>query len=116
VALYGVNPHSDFHPIVSLEAPTARYLGHQVRSLPMLWRGGLPVLETTGGWAPLAIADGVTDLRYVQVVARHWYARWTRSALLEGEPGPLREINEGLVAHVEELRQLSGGPVPAERV
>ena len=43
VALYGAVPHSDFHPVVALDAPRSRFVGASVQSITNLTRAGMPV-------------------------------------------------------------------------
>ena len=116
VALYGAEPHSDFHPTVSLNAPRARFTGASVQSITNLTRAGLPVLEITGGRVPAAVSENV-DLRTDGIGARdHWTARFVRDALLQGDFAALAKSEPDVARQVEVLRRLSVGRVPDDQV
>ncbi|MBX3725713.1 MAG: fused MFS/spermidine synthase [Xanthomonadales bacterium] len=84
VAAAGAVPHSDFHPVVALQAPRARFTGAHVELLPALAATGLPVLELTAGRQPVGLAATPAWDPDSQGVVNHWQARDVRSGMLAG--------------------------------
>ena len=116
VTLYGAVPHSDFYPVVALNAPRARFVGASVQSISTLTRAGMPVLELTGGWTPAAVSENV-DRSTDGVGARdHWTARYVRDALLSGDVSELQRSEPEVVDPVIHLRKLSVGVVDDAQV
>ena len=116
VALYGAEPHSDFHPTVSLDAPRARFIGSSVKSVSNLTRAGLPVLEFTGGKEPATAAEDV-DRRTVGTGAQdHWTARYVRQDLVGGDSDALAKAEPAVAEQVEILRRLSSAPIAEDQV
>jgi predicted membrane-bound spermidine synthase len=56
VRLHGGASHSDFHPVVSLEGPKARFLDQTAGLLPLLANNGMPVLDLVSGRRPVRVA------------------------------------------------------------
>lgn len=107
VALHGAEPHSDYHPVVSLNAPRARFVGSSVQSISALTRAGLPVLELTGGRRAAAISENI-DLLTDGVGARdHWIARFVGDGLRGGDLANIERMEPSIVAHVGSLAKLS---------
>lgn len=114
VALYGVEPHSDFHPVVSLRAPRARFLGREATSLANVASAGLPVLELTGGRGPMLDSHIVSPLAGQRGATDYWNALYLREALLENRSGRLQAVSPDAVSHVRFLKSTEDGPVTAE--
>jgi spermidine synthase len=113
VALYGAVPHSDFYPVVALNAPRARFVGSSVRSISNLTRAGLPVLELTGGRRPAAVSDNVAFSAEGLGARDHWNARYVRDALRDGNFEGLTRMEPDVAEQVQTLRRLSSGVVGA---
>ena len=111
VAIYGAVPHSDFYPVVSLNAPRSRFIGASVRSITNLTRAGLPVLELTGGRTPAAVSDAVAFNAEGIGARDHWNARFVRDALRDGNSKSLGQLEPAVASQVETLRTLSAGVV-----
>lgn len=84
VAASGAVPHSDFHPVVALQAPRARFTGAHVELLPALAAAGLPVLELLAGRRPVGLDATPRWDPDSQGVVNHWQARDVRSGMLAG--------------------------------
>lgn len=101
VELVGSPPHSDFYPVVSLNAPRARFTGESASGLQILMMAGMPVLEMVDGRRPAAIADGSTEAAASLAAEMHALAKGARrpdrirhrgaSASRRGRSGPRRE-------------------------
>ena len=111
VAIYGAVPHSDFYPVVALNAPRSRFVGASVQSITNLTRAGMPVLELTGGRLPAAVADAVAFSAEGIGARDHWNARFVRDALRIGDFGALAQLEPEVASEVETLRRLSAGVV-----
>ena len=114
VSLHGAVPHSDFYPTVALDAPRARFTGANVQSIGWLTRAGMPVLELTGGRAPVPVSANV-DRETDGVGARdHWIARSIGDALLRADFGTIDKMEPAVGKHIATLARLSAAPVPAQ--
>ncbi len=111
VALYGAVPHSDFYPVVALNAPRSRFVGASVQSITNLTRAGLPVLELTGGRQPAAVADDVVYNADGIGARDHWNARYVRDALRDGDFEGIERIEPAVASQLQNLRRLSAGIV-----
>lgn len=110
VALGGAVPHDDFHPVVSLQAPKARFKGETASHLLTLLSSGMPVLEMTDGRKPVPLSRPVAYFRSDAVELRR-DASFNRDALLDGVPAaPAPEYKE-VAAELRQLRRLSSAPV-----
>lgn len=111
VNLLGATPHSDFHPVVALEAPRARFIGSVANSMQLLMIAGMPVLDITDGREPPAIADGILETDVSLGASLHWIGRSVRTALTEGDLAPLEQRDTDVANAVGRLRTLSAGPI-----
>jgi predicted membrane-bound spermidine synthase len=116
VALYGAEPHSDFHPVVALRAPRARFIGSAAFSLDMVASAGLPILEVTGGREPLFDTDVVSPLDDRRGATDYWNALYLREALLENWSGRLESVSPDAVGHVRLLKRMADAPVTRENL
>jgi len=116
VALYGAEPHSDFYPVVALEAPRARFMGSSVRFFLDLMRPGMPVLDITSGREAPGLDDSVDQLTEGTGAVDYWRARHVRDAVMTGRVEELRGSEAAVVEHVETLRRLSAASVPEDAV
>lgn len=116
VSLVGAIPHSDFHPVVALEAPRARFTGATATSLQLLLMAGMPVLDVTDGREPPSIADSVSDVPTSLAAEVHWIGREVRAALAHGDASGLSRRDSRLAGNVQRLRELSASPVPADQL
>ncbi len=116
VALHGSVPHSDYHPVVSLNAPRARFVGASVQSISALTRAGLPVLELTGGRRAAAISENI-DLVTDGFGARdHWVARFIADGLRRGEFKDIERLEPKVAEHVVALERMSSKRVTADEL
>ena len=111
VALFGVEPHSDYFPVISLEAPKARFIGANAGSLRSLASAGMPVLEFTGGRTAMLDADQVSPLQDLDGATDFWNAIFVREALLEGRTDRLEAMSKSVVEPVEMLRRSAVAPI-----
>ncbi|WP_187265909.1 spermine synthase [Alkalisalibacterium limincola] len=99
--LYGNQLHSDFHPVVALNAPRSRFKGESALVFMDLVLGGFPVLEfTEGGARPDArlVSDAAASLLAGDARLAVEY----RAALL----GVSREVASGAFEQTELVREL----------
>lgn len=116
VMLYGAQPHSDYYPLVSLNAPRSRFRNDSVQSLNNLSAVGMPVMEITAGRKPIAMKENVIFEDISLSAIDHWNARDTRDAVL-GEPmDRLTKRIPSIGAQISTLRGLSTTRVPDERI
>ncbi|KFL35885.1 hypothetical protein [Arenimonas donghaensis] len=110
VRMTGVPAHDDFHPVVSLQAPRARFKNRSADWLLRLETAGLPLLETIAGRRTvpadlvLTEAEGSLSLRLAQE------GRRIRAAMT-GEPLPGAFHEPSLADAGRELRLLSGAGI-----
>jgi spermidine synthase len=111
VTLFGAEPHSDYFPVVSLNAPRARFKGDRVQSLSNLTKVGMPLLEMTGGRQPASIAQQVILETISHGSTDHWNARDTRALMLGESSGTLDKREPDLIKYLAELRHLSSAKI-----
>ncbi|HET9032600.1 MAG TPA: fused MFS/spermidine synthase [Dokdonella sp.] len=105
VALYDATPHSDFYPVVSLNAPRARFEKSRVWMFSKLVDIGMPILNLTGVGEPPAIANEIAQSGINEPVINHWNALYVRATLLNNElQAPMNYEPKGGGAAVELLR------------
>jgi hypothetical protein len=107
VQLSGAEPHSDFHPVVSLEAPKARFMGSTARQLLTLMSLGMPVLEMTDGRTPVLLDEPVQFAGTSIGSELHWVAGGVRVALVHGNANTLESVDAAAAKQVARLRELS---------
>jgi spermidine synthase len=112
--LFDVKPYSDFHPVVALEAPRARFTGAVADSLQWLLEVGMPVLELTDNRRPPRISENQVESLTSTASTTHWLGRDVRESVRDGSPGPLKARDAALLAKAEALRSLSAKPVSPE--
>lgn len=110
VELFGATPHSDFHPVVSLQAPRDRFQGRSVSSFSNLQAVGMPVLEAIGVTAPPVDSPEVRYTLTSPGAMAYWNARFVR-AMMQGETWDGPPIEPELKEQVERLLGLSSSPV-----
>lgn len=101
VELFGAPVHTDFYPTVALGAPRARYKQESVRTVMNLMSVGMPVLEFTGGRAPMPVAANVRDMPGSMGAKDHANARRIRERLLG--VGTAKGLEPEVLAKVELL-------------
>lgn len=107
----GVRPHSDFYPVVALNAPRSRFKIEQAKSVFSVIESGLPVAELLGGRLEIP-TDEVTPNQYSRLSRFKLLAAAFRDGLLTGEPkGEKFGEERALVPHVLALLKLSAQPV-----
>lgn len=113
-ALAGSEPHTDFYPVVSLNAPRDRFAQRSAEIHTLVMGTGMPVLEMTGAREPASVADDVLyeDISFGAV--DHWVARDLRSLLLGEAAVYVPQLNQELAARVAQLQALSTQPLDAE--
>ena len=112
VRMAGVGPYDDFYPVVSLNAPRARFKNLAADWMLRLESSGLPVLETTAGSQPVPGAALLTDVEGGLSISLALEARRARAAVL-GQ-AQVDEIDEEALAEaVEELLKLSAADIVA---
>lgn len=107
VRLSGVPPHDDYYPVISLEAPKARFKNSSATWMLQLQQAGLPVLELTSGRMPIPAGESLSDVEGSPAVQSALLARRVRSHLT-GAPEVEDLADEALARAVEDLRRLSG--------
>lgn len=111
VSAAGVRPHSDFYPVVALNAPRSRFKVEQAASLFSVIESGLPVAELLGGRLEIP-ADEVTTNRHSRFSRFKTLAAAYRDGLLTGEPKVEKFGEErAFVPQVLALLKLSAQPV-----
>lgn len=110
VRLAGAEPHSDFHPTVSLQAPKARFMGSAARRMLDLSVLGMPLLEMTTGSAPTPLDLPVQYTSESIGAQVHWIAGGVRASLLDANDTVLSAIEPALLPRVHRLRELSRQP------
>ncbi|HEX4853459.1 spermine synthase [Arenimonas sp.] len=116
VALYDGVPHSDYHPVVALEAPRTRFVGSSVQFFNLLARAGMPLLELTGGREPVGLDAQVDRTTNGAGASDHWIARSVHEAMSTGNLEPIRQSEVSVAKHVESLRRLSAQPLEPGQV
>ncbi len=90
--LMGDAGHSDFHPVVALNAPRTRFLGASSEFLQYLVDNGLPVLDLLDGRVPPGRADAISDVEPSRFAHAHRIAVEVVASLEAGRASPwLRE-------------------------
>jgi hypothetical protein len=107
VRLSGAEPHSDFHPVVSLEAPKARFMGSTARQLLTLMSLGMPVLEMTDGRSPVLLDEPVQFASTSIGSELHWVAGGVRVAMVQANTSILGAVDAEAAQRVARLRELS---------
>ncbi len=111
VRLAGAEPHSDFYPVVALEAPRARFVGDAAWRLHLLLELGMPVLELTDGRLPVPAQQPVLNAAGGNGPNLHWVALGVRAALASKDDSVLAAGAPALVAQAIRLRTASAAPV-----
>ena len=119
VAMIGAVPHSDYFPVVSLNAPRTRFMGSSATLIEAVIGSGLPVLDILDCRVPVGSA---ADLR---MIAGSSASAWQQLALTQvewltrgaqGQPvlrySPVVDDAQALIANSE---QLPGAPHMFER-
>jgi spermidine synthase len=116
VTLFGAAPHSDYFPVVSLNAPRARFRNDKVNSLNNLSAVGMPLMEITAGRKPVAIAENVMleDISFSAL--DHWNARDVRDGVLGASMEALARRIPKITEQIGTLRALSSTRVADARV
>lgn len=111
VRLNGADPHDDFHPVVSLRAPVARFKGESALQLSHLLLAGMPVLELTDGRTAQALSAGVIEAGSSPPTQVQAGASDIREALLSGPTEALAREDRIKAERAGLLRRLSGEPI-----
>lgn len=112
--LYNAPAHTDFLPLVSLNAPRARFVGSSAQGIDNLVRAGMPVLEVTAGRIPVSLAEGVTRANDQSGANDHLKARLVHELLSGGSSTELKSVESVLYDYVAELKALSGSRVSGQ--
>lgn len=110
VRMAGVGPYDDFHPVVSLNAPRARFKKLSADWMLRLESSGLPVLETIAGAKAIPGGGVLTDVEGGLSISLALEARRARAAML-GEPMVGKITEPGLVEAIDELVTLSANDI-----
>jgi hypothetical protein len=115
--LMGAKGHSDFHPVVALQAPRSRFLGARADLLHLLVENGMPVLDTLGQRSLVPRAEPVSATEFSRYYNSRRRAIAVVDTLATGEadpwlPGKYAEVDGKL----RQLRLLSGKPVQSEQL
>ena len=112
VRMTGVGPHSDYYPVVALNAPRTRFANAQADLLLGLHGSGLPVLDLLEGRHLPGRADGITPIAYSSPSRSHHLAIQVVDALTSGDAaGALAARDRSLSEWLRILRGLSRAPV-----
>ena len=110
VRMTGVSPHDDFHPVVSLQAPRARFKNTSADWILRLETAGLPILETVAGRRTVAADIVLTDVEGSLSLQNALEGRRVRAVMVGGEEsGQIDEL--ALLEATRELRLLSGAEI-----
>ena len=109
VMLSGAVPHDDFYPVVSLNAPKARFKQETASRLLSLRDLGMPVLELTDGRHAVGVGGQASTGGRLGVMGTQARAQWVRAAM-RGESVPVDDRDAGLAQQLMELKALSGAP------
>jgi len=82
LAPFGAKANSDFHPLVQLEAPRARFLSRSADAVVQLASAPLPIAEMLGGVAPVALTHPAPE-----VPSRTLHPKLMAHALFRGLSG-----------------------------
>ena len=107
VMLSGAVPHDDFYPVVSLNAPKARFKQETAARMLSLRDLGMPVLELTDGRRPVGLSGLASTGSRLGAMDAQARAQWVRGAML-GDPAPADLRDEALAKALEELTTISG--------
>ncbi|MFH1600485.1 MAG: fused MFS/spermidine synthase [Pseudomonadota bacterium] len=110
VRMAGVGPYDDFYPVVSLNAPRARFKNLAAEWVLRLESSGLPVLEATAGLRPVPADAVLTDVEDGLSIPLALEARRARAAVL-GHESPKQIKEQGLEDAVEDLLELSASDI-----
>lgn len=113
VRLNGAKAHSDFHPLVSLNAPRTRFRNDRAITLQELVVNGMPVLDILEGRAPPAVGTFSQD-RISMFARLYGVAAALQETLRSGELSPqlLDDADASpYVQSVETLFNLAGKPL-----
>jgi spermidine synthase len=116
VRLFRATPHSDYFPVVSLNAPRSRFKGENARTVLDLMNVGVPVLELTGGRKPASVADNVILDAASYGSIDHWNARDTLLAMQGKEVPLLRAREPAIIEYFDRLKKLSSSAIAATDV
>lgn len=116
VRQHGAVPYSDYHPVVALGAPRARFRNERADGLFALVDNGLPVLDMLEGRRPVAAGTVVVN-RQSRLSESHRRAVALRDALLVRDPAfPGLAGSIGYSTYLGALLSLSSAPVRPEQV
>ena len=103
----GAPEHSDFHPVVSLDGPRARFMRESSYVLQGLVTNGMPVLDILEGRAPPP-ADAVTDEPQSAFAQGHAVGREVAGALRTGDTRALQALAPDAAAPARDLLSMHG--------
>lgn len=116
-------PHSDFHPVVTLKAPMARFIGRSASRIAELASLGMPLLELTDGRPPLPASAPMLYSPHSIPAQDQWIAVGVRDSLRSGsvdrrlidlEPAVLPAVRTLLQPGVDEREWLAAAADVAE--
>ncbi len=109
--LYGVVPHSDFYPTVSLNAPRSRFMNERATMLVNLASSGLPLLDFLIGREPLRAGADIDVSAFSLFSTRHRIASEMVASAKAGEiSAPLAQQAPADAEALLLLMQLSAEP------
>lgn len=112
-SLFGGEGHSDYRPVLALEAPRTRFLQSQAELLQYLVDNGLPVLDLLDGRMPPSRRSGVSQVQPNRFAWSQRVAMELVDSLEDRAPSVwLRRNQAQLVAPLERLLATSRAPVP----
>jgi len=109
--LYGVEPHSDFYPTVSLRAPKSRFMDDRATLLLRAALNGMPLLDFLIGREPVRAAAAVEVSMFSIFSVRHRLASEIVSSVKAGSISPLlAEHSPTDAKNLQSLLELSAQP------
>lgn len=109
--LSGMEPHSDFYPTVSLQAPRSRFMGLSATIPLSLQVAGLPILEMLGERSPVAFAAATHPTEYSPSSEAHDIARQIVAAIRDPQDDALAARHPAQGKALATLRSLSSSTI-----
>ena len=112
--LFGAEGHSDYFPVVALNAPRSRFTGEVAGFLSNLVDNGMPVLDVLDGRRPMRRVDLAQRQDEQRFIVGQRVGAAVADALVQGpDASKSIAVDPRLTTGIKTLRRLSGSPVAA---